>query len=65
MRELRTVNGDKVIGTVDIRAGEADFTGKADETFTAIRRMKGELAAARELLKNGWSNGYVYLSDNQ
>lgn len=65
MRELRTVNGDTVIGTVDIQAGKAAFTGKAEETFTAIRRLKGELPAARELLRNGWSNGYVYLSDNK
>ena len=65
MRELRIVNGDKVIGTVDVQAGRAIFTGKAGETFTVLRRMKGELPAARELLKNGWSNGYVYLSDNK
>jgi hypothetical protein len=63
IRDLKIVETDKKIGSVSIDgSGRAKFIDAADKIFAAARWRagSGEKAAA-DLLRHGWSNGYLYL----
>lgn len=65
IRELRDVQTDKPFGTVGLDdAGKPVFTGACkDDTFKADRRRAGsDRVLVDQLLKHGWSNGYLYLA---
>lgn len=65
MRELRAVSDEKIIGTVDFVGGALEFTGAAGEVFAALRRRFGDKNLGRDLMENGWSNGYLYLGPKE
>lgn len=61
-RELRVVGTDVVVGTVDEERGDR-FTGHAVHVFTHMCDRLGADEAARQLIADGWSNGYLYLAE--
>ena len=61
VRELRIQTTDQKIGSVS--EAEPHFRGAASEQFADARRRVGDDEAARVLIANGWSNGYIYLSE--
>jgi hypothetical protein len=63
-RELRVVATEQKLGAVAIVDGKAVFEEKAQTTFAGLRRrFDDDVKLARLLLKDGWSNGYLYLSE--
>lgn len=63
-RELRTVQGDRVVGAVEVLdGGRSRFDGQAAEVFARLRARLGDDQAAHSLLAEGWSNGYLYLAE--
>lgn len=62
-RELRIVRDDRVVGAVSDDDGEPVFEDAADTVFAHLRQLRGDAVAAAELLRDGWSNGYLYLAD--
>jgi hypothetical protein len=69
LRKLQDVRTKKTTGTVGIKDdGKPFFTGMAsgaDGTFAGMIRRKGEAATIKDLLANGWSNGYLYLAEEE
>jgi hypothetical protein len=61
-RELRSVRTEEVLGAVDDHA-EPVFQGSAGNVLSAMRRKIGDAATAREVMRDGWSNGYLYFAD--
>lgn len=62
-RELLTVSTDDRLGSVTLTDdGKTLFTGGARDIF---HRVREDVAAVKELLDEGWSNGYLYLGDEK
>lgn len=67
-RELRTVDGDRVIGAVVVTRG-AGATGYTLEGAARVvlrrlaERLGSEGAAARNVMADGWSNGALYFGN--
>jgi hypothetical protein len=65
-RELRVVATEKVVGAVVAADdGTVAFEEFAGDVFSGLRRRLGDAETARRLLDDGWSNGYLYLTDAQ
>lgn len=65
-RELRVVATEKRVGAVSLVDGEAVFEQAAQTTFAGLRRFyDDDVKLVELLLKDGWSNGYLYLADEQ
>ncbi len=63
-RELRQVVTDAVLGAVEVgEDGAPVFEGAAGAIFGRLRARRGDVLAATELLRDGWSNGYLYLAE--
>lgn len=59
---LRVVATGRRVGRVAILShGKVVFEGMAKGMFSLHRKRLGEREAAKALLEEGWSNGYVYL----
>lgn len=64
MRELRSVSTEENLGAVIVAAdGAVTFDRAAADVLGAMRRKLGDEAAARTVMAEGWSNGYLYLSE--
>lgn len=61
-RELRVVATEQVVGFVAVDEDGARFENAAVEVFGHLRAKLGHAEAARQLLAEGWSNGYLYLA---
>lgn len=62
-RELRIVKDERVIGAVVVTPdGTAEFEGRAASVLQPMRRRFGDREAARQLMTDGWANGYIYLA---
>lgn len=62
-RELRSVRTEDRVGSVGLGDdGKPFLTGGAKDIF---RRIGTDAAAVKGLLDDGWSNGYLYLSDEK
>ncbi len=65
-RELRTVDTETRLGSVGISDdGKPFFVGQAKNLFAYARRTQGEESLIKELLDDGWSNGYLYLAEEK
>ena len=64
-RELRIVRTDEVVGAVSDDGAEPVFEDAAVTVFARLREQRGDALAAAELLRDGWSNGYLYLADDE
>jgi hypothetical protein len=64
-RELRTVEGDRAVGAlvIDDGTGAIEFERYASDALARLRRTLGDEKAARAVMADGWSNGYLYFSD--
>lgn len=60
-RELRMVSTDDAIGLVAFDENGPRFERSAVGVFRALRKQLGDEETARALVKDGWSNGYLYL----
>lgn len=61
-RELRLVADERVLGWVD-DAKKPPLDAKAAAVLSLSLRELGEDAAVREVLRDGWSNGYLYFAE--
>lgn len=61
-RELRSVRTEEVLGAVDDQR-QPTFEGSAGEVLGSMRRKIGDAAAVREVIRDGWSNGYLYFAE--
>jgi hypothetical protein len=66
-RELRNVRTEARLGSVGLTdEGEAFFTGNAKDVFAAmLKRGKSDEEVVKQLLRDGWSNGYLYLAEGK
>lgn len=64
-RELRIVATEQVVGAVAVADnGTGQFEQSAQRVFAGMRGRAGDdLALAKALIADGWSNGYLYLAD--
>jgi hypothetical protein len=62
-RELRSVQTEKVLGSVTVADdGAITYRGAAEDVLSgAVRRLGAE--AGQVLMADGWSNGYLYLAE--
>lgn len=60
--QLRSVEDDKVVGTVNYNGAGLTFTGAAESVFAELRRILGDQTLGDDLAVNGWSNGWLYLT---
>jgi hypothetical protein len=60
-RELRSVRTEEVLGAVT--DGPEPFEGAAADVLSGLRRQLGDAEAAARVLRDGWSNGYLYLAE--
>lgn len=60
MRLLLAVASGNAVGSVHSGVRGA-FSGAAVSVFREIRERLGDTEAARVLIEEGWSNGYLYL----
>jgi len=64
IRELRSVRTEQRLGAVDDTLQGADaFTGSAGDVLSGMRRRLGDAETVRQVMRDGWSNGYLYFSD--
>jgi hypothetical protein len=61
-RELRSVATESIVGAVDDGAPEP-FEGQAAKVLGWMRRTLGDTETIRQVLADGWSNGYLYFAD--
>lgn len=62
-RELRAVDGDTVLGAVELVDGRATFDRYAEQVFGPLRtRIDHDEELAAGLIRDGWSNGKLYLA---
>lgn len=59
-RELRIVEGDKVVGALVVNGKDVRFEGAADGILRAQRLRLGDAKVAAQIMDGGWSNGYLY-----
>lgn len=65
-RDLLLLRTDEPCGAVVLNGQTAQFEGFAADTFRSLRAEQGDLPLARDLLANGWSNGFtLYLGPVQ
>lgn len=65
-RELRSVDTETVLGAVVVRDdGSVEFDRSAQNVFAPLRRRASDREVAELLMRDGWSNGYLYLADEQ
>lgn len=65
-RKLLTVATDKTMGEVVVDNGKISFKGDIEDIFSGLRqRLGSDAALARTLMKDGWSNGYLYLGEKE
>lgn len=62
-RELRQVDTGQALGSVELDRDRATFSGAAGDIFRTMRTRLGDEQAARMLVGDGWSNGYLYLAE--
>jgi len=63
-RELRSVRTEEVLGAVDdVRPGADAFEGSAGDVLSGARRRLGDIETVRQVIQDGWSNGYLYFTD--
>jgi hypothetical protein len=65
LRELRVTSTQKPIGSVTVINGKLSFQGAAGDVFAGLRTRLGDAKLAAKLTKDGWSNGYLYLADEE
>lgn len=64
MRVLRSVSTEENLGAVIVAAdGTVTFDRAAGNVLGAMRRQLGDEVAARTVMAEGWSNGYLYLAE--
>lgn len=64
-RELKSVDDkDTVLGAVDDRFTDP-FVGGTREVLAALIRRMGEDKVVESVLKDGWSNGYLFFDEPQ
>lgn len=61
-RELRSVRTERVVGAVELEGAVARFEGHAGEVLASMRRRFGDRQAAEMVMRDGWSNGYLYFA---
>lgn len=61
-RELRDVKDETVLGWVDDDA-DPPFDENAARTLSGMRLRLGDPETVRIVLREGWSNGYLYLAE--
>jgi hypothetical protein len=65
-RELRIVSTQQPIGELEIDAkGKPHFRKRAETALAGMRRKLGDEETAKQVMKGGWSNGYIYFADPQ
>lgn len=63
-REYRIAKTGQTIGSIMVdEDGTPYFEGAATEILRDSRRKLGDAAVARQILAEGWSNGYVYFAE--
>lgn len=62
-RRLLVVANERDLGMVAQDESGARFEGATARVFARVRAEQGDNAAARTLIENGWSNGYLYLGE--
>ncbi len=61
-RELRVVKTDSMVGAVDDALPDP-FEGHAGRVLGWMRRTFGDAETVRQVMADGWSNGYVYFAE--
>lgn len=61
-RELRSVRDERVLGAVDDTL-VVPFVGAAGDVLSGVRRERGDAEAVRQVIADGWSNGYLYFAE--
>ncbi|HEU5304389.1 MAG TPA: hypothetical protein VFU40_07075 [Gemmatimonadales bacterium] len=59
---LRVVANGTVVGTVSFDGEKLELTGAAESVFAELVKLLGAEVLGSNLLSDGWSNGYLYLS---
>lgn len=61
-RDLRVVATEKVIGSVILTDGEVMLVGAARDVFAQLLSTPQLGVSVGALMRDGWSNGYLYLA---
>lgn len=64
-RKLLVASTDKPVGSVTVTNGKLSFQGEAGDVFAGLRTRLGDEKLAATLINDGWSNGYLYLADEE
>lgn len=59
-RELRSVQTEQVVGAV---AEPDQFEGAANSVLGRMRRELGDRETVAIVMREGWSNGYLYFAE--
>lgn len=62
-RRLCVVANERELGLVAYDTAGARFEGATARVFARVRAERGDEAATRSLIEEGWSNGYLYLRE--
>lgn len=60
-RPLLTGEPETEIGTVTWDGATLTLDGAAEAVFASLRELMGDESLGRNLIADGWSNGYVWL----
>ncbi len=64
-RELRVVDTEKALGSVVYENGTLTWDGPGEFPMPGLRHRLGDQALGDQLMRDGWSNGYLYLAAPQ
>jgi hypothetical protein len=64
-RDLVAVRGGDVIGSVTLDGDQVTFDRFANDALAGMRRDLGDLKTGRQVMADGWSNGYAYFTEVQ
>jgi len=63
-RGLRVVTTERPAGSLTVdQDGTPHFEGAADGVLRSQRHREGDKVIAQQIMRDGWSNGYLYFAE--